>query len=130
MTSAVLLKIGSFLYSDATYRCKREFVVLSHIIQEAVEGICSITTSYIGSTQTASYRLAMPRIKTTQALVLIWPLFCVSTAPGVIDLRKNWAREVLWAIGEQCSIPKAMALVRWPSIKQIVPLSTLEGILI
>ncbi|PTB40313.1 hypothetical protein M441DRAFT_430732 [Trichoderma asperellum CBS 433.97] len=131
MTSAVLLKIGSFLYSDATYRCKREFAVLSHIIQGAAEGICSITTSYIGlSTQTASYRLAMPHIKTTQALIFIWPLFCVSKAPGLIDLQRNWAREVLWAIGEQCSIPKAMALVSWPSIKQLVPLFTLEGTLI
>ncbi|UKZ68163.1 uncharacterized protein TrAtP1_009198 [Trichoderma atroviride] len=111
MTSAVLLKIGSFLHPDATYQGKREFKALSHIIQEAGEGICSITASYIGlCSQTARDRLEMSKIKTTQAFLLIWPLFCVSTAPGLTDGQQSWAREVLWAIGEQLSIPKALSL--------------------
>lgn len=119
ITSAALLKIGSLLYPDATYHGKREFKVLSHIIQEAAEGICSITASYIGlCSQTPPDCLEMSHMKTTQALMLIWPLFCVSTAPTLTDGQKSWAREVLWAIGEQRSIPKALSLVSWPSIRQ------------
>lgn len=122
MTAAVLLKIGSFLYPDATYHGKREFRVLSHIIQEAAEGICSITTSYVGlCPQTARDGLEMPQMKTTQALMVIWPLFCVSAAPGLAERQKSWAREALWVLGEQCSIPKALSLVSWPPIKQLYP---------
>jgi hypothetical protein len=117
MTSAVLLEIGYFLYPDVTYHGKREFKTLSHIMREAAEGICSIAASYIGlCSQTALDRLETSQIRTTQALLLIWPLFCVSTAPDLTEARKSWAREALWAIGEQLSIPKALSLVSWPSI--------------
>lgn len=114
MTSAVLLKIGNSLLPQATYHSKREFKALSHAIREAADGICSITASCIGLfSQTTPDVLEMSQIKTTRALLLIWPLFCVSTAPGLTDRQKSWAREVLWAIGEQLSIPKALSLVSW-----------------
>lgn len=120
MTSSVLLKIGHCLHASATYHSKREFKALSHTIQEAAEGICSITASCIGlCSQTASERPEASQIRTTQALLFIWPLFCVSTAPGLADDQKSWAREILWAIGEQHSIPKALSLVSWPLITQL-----------
>lgn len=130
MTSAALLKIGNILHPEARYQAKREFNALSHIIQEASDGICSITASYVVlCSQPATDHLEMPQMRTTQALLLIWPLFCVSTAPGLTDGQKCWAREVLWAIGEQRSIPKALSLVRCPLVT-IVPIFILEEVLI
>ncbi|KAL7895466.1 hypothetical protein HDV64DRAFT_94759 [Trichoderma sp. TUCIM 5745] len=130
MTSAILLKIGEILHPEATYYGKREFTVLSHIIQEAADGICSITASFVGPcSRTATDRLEMPQTRATQALLLIWPLFCVSTAPGLTDGQRCWAREVLWAIGEQHSIPKALSLAC--SSSEIIPQSDiLAGILL
>ncbi|KAL6901064.1 hypothetical protein GGI43DRAFT_422594 [Trichoderma evansii] len=130
MTSGVLLKIGGFLYQDATYHCKREFAVLNRIIQEAVEGICSITTSYIGlRSQTALSCLEMSHIKKSQALMLIWPLFCVSIATGLVERQKGWARELLWVIGKRYSIPKALSLA-CPSGETSTQSDILAGILL
>ncbi|KAL7920662.1 hypothetical protein ACQKWADRAFT_298115 [Trichoderma austrokoningii] len=132
LTSAALLKIGGHLYPDATYHGRREFKALSHIIQEAAEGICYITASCIGlevCSQTASYRFELSQIRTKQSLMLIWPLFCVSTAPALSDGQKSWARQVLWAIGEKLSIPKALSLAR-SSRETITQSDILAGILL
>ncbi|KAL7914384.1 hypothetical protein GGI35DRAFT_240588 [Trichoderma velutinum] len=111
ITSTMLLNIGSVLYPDAVYRCKRESTVLSTVIQEAVSRICSITTYYTGlHPQVSPDCFEMPVIKTAHALLLIWPLSCALIAPDVTDQQQNWIQKVLWNIGEQCSIPKALSL--------------------
>ncbi|KAM0262595.1 hypothetical protein ACHAQJ_001640 [Trichoderma viride] len=111
MTAAVLLKIGSFLYPDESYRRTREFTVLSNIIQEAVDGIRSSIAYYTGLPSKAASDLSeTSAIKTIQALMLMWPLSCASIAPGLAEHQRNWLREVLWMIGERCSIPKALSL--------------------
>jgi hypothetical protein len=112
MTSTVLLKIGGFLQPDATYHGKREYKALSHSIEEAADEIRSVTVSHIKLfSEAVSGGIKMSQINTRQALLLIWPLFCVSMAPGLTDGQNGWAREALWIIGEQCSIPKALSLV-------------------
>jgi hypothetical protein len=113
MTATVLLKIGSFLYTDGTYCCTREFIILSNNIQEAVDKIFSSTTYYTElHFKAASNRSETPAIKSIQALMLIWPLSCASIAPGLTERQRNWLRDVLWMIGERCLIPKAFSLVR------------------
>ncbi|KAK0755659.1 hypothetical protein N5P37_011790 [Trichoderma harzianum] len=111
ITSTMLLNIGSVVYPNAVYSCKREFTVLSSMIQEAVSRICSITAYYIGSYPQATLDcFEMPVMKTTQALTLIWPLSSVLIAPDLTDQQQNWVKNVLRSIGEQCTIPKALSL--------------------
>lgn len=50
-------------------------------------------------------------IKTVNGLMLMWPLYAVSTAPLISDHLRQWIRMKLREIGHRVRIPKALALV-------------------
>jgi hypothetical protein len=113
-----LLKTGPVLHSSGqNYRQTKEFTRFFTVLQDSVDDICASVPAYFRPAGTCPRELISPTLApdsahTMEATKWIWPLYCASKAACSPPALRQWIQEVLWTIGEQSSLPRAMALVR------------------
>jgi hypothetical protein len=121
ITADLLLLTGSFVHSGENYRETRECSILSNVIHEAEESICSAVPVILE---------AMPIQETGQpsegiriqigGFLVLWPLCCALKSPKISQPNQNWNQDILRSIGIDAFIPHASALVRIQSFQSCI----------
>ncbi|KAF2153573.1 hypothetical protein K461DRAFT_142477 [Myriangium duriaei CBS 260.36] len=113
---AMLILTGGFLIESGQFlnALSKESISLSQSVQEAANAICAYTTHFA----TTPYPLYNVHIKTSDAarsdsinaIMLLWPIYAVAKSKSILEPYQCWARDMLFELGKQAQIPKAMAL--------------------
>jgi hypothetical protein len=107
---SLLIDSGGFLQSTQSYSVTREYIKLSRVIQEAVNGICASVSQLLPDNVRSTNDLDQD-ISRSIALLAIWPLYGAFAGHGVSTTQRRWIQAALWRIGEEARIPKALSLV-------------------
>lgn len=114
ITADLLLRTGEYLSSCIAYAQEHERNKLNDTIREASSGIynCVVyhwfdSTTYLplnGNSSSTSGNMML-------GLLFLWPLHCAKEAPGILMHQREGIEQMLWSIGTETRLPKAMMLV-------------------
>jgi hypothetical protein len=110
VAASLLMDSGEFLQSTKSYSGTREYIKLSRVIQEAVNGICASVLQLLSDNVRSTNGLDKI-VSFSIALLAIWPLYGAFAARGISTTQRRWIQAALWRIGEEARIPKALSLV-------------------
>ena len=113
ITADLLLSTGKFIHSGNNYEDTRECSIISSLIQEAGESICSaipviLETMPIQETDQPNDGMEVP----IGGFLAFWPLCCALKSPKISQSQQDWIRRTLWSVGLKAFFPHASALVR------------------